>query len=1022
MNRPTRPSEAAADAFWSGAEDLLVTTDATGCITWRHPNFDASTGLGDDVIGRRLTAVAHPDSDPAAVAALQRGFDDGTGVFGLEIALPRQSDTAQSNPLWCVVRATPFDDAAGRSFACVLHDRSELRQQTHKAQRLAEFLDIAQEFGRLGVWERDILTGEGYWDQHVFRFFDMAPEEGTPNHRVAREKIHPDDRDSVMYAESTKTPGRYSRRYRLNADNKVVRAIHSQWEIKADSHGTPTRAIGIMVDDTEAFQMAQSLTQANARLELAVEIAGIGLWRHDLKTNLVHYDDMMFRMLGWEPKPDGMHVDEVRSRIHPDDIPAVVASSRRALATNEHVDVEARYRRGDGSWRMIMTRRRVERDAGGRPIAFIGVGLDVTDREAHARASLELARRLEAITHAAGLGAWSASVGNKDMEWNRGMYELYDISPERAPPSFGEFVALRVHPDDRERFRRNGLAWLASGKGAFEIEFRAVLSDGTIRWILSRADRETRGAEVRLYGIAMDVTDRKRTEAALQEASDRVALAAHGAGIGTWILDTQTGAALWDDQMFLLRGLEPRDTALTEDERYAITHVEDRDRIRNALAESSKTGASVTYEFRVLRPDGSWRWLASRSIAVRNDDGRIVRQTGVNWDVTEAKTNELERHERMAAQRENQAKSQFLARISHELRTPLNAVLGFSQLLMAETPPLSAEQRRNAEHIHAAGKHLLSLINDVIDLSSMQSGELKMAFSAVDLSELVEGTLHMFLPQARAKDILVHLEPSRVMAWADATRVRQLIINLVSNAIKYTPNGGEVFVSVRHSEANVELRVRDTGRGIAQEQMRHLFEPFNRLGNNKEDIEGTGIGLAVVKAIAEGMGGEVHVRSQLGIGSEFVVTLPAADSADLLSAAAPSSFAALDANNRSYSGTILYIEDNPVNVLIVDELISMFPGLTMASESTAYRGVARARQLLPDLVLIDMQLPDFDGLEVLKRLRADPITADIPCIALSANALAEDVERALDAGMNDYWTKPIDFRRFGSEMRRRFSR
>jgi CheY-like chemotaxis protein len=341
---------------------------------------------------------------------------------------------------------------------------------------------------------------------------------------------------------------------------------------------------------------------------------------------------------------------------------------------------------------------------------------------------------------------------------------------------------------------------------------------------------------------------------------------------------------------------------------------------------------------------------------------------------------------------------------------------------MADKPPLSVEQHRNAEHIHAAGKHLLSLINDVIDLSSMQSGELKMTFGAVQLSKLVEGTLHLFLPQARAKDISVHLEPSDVTAWADATRVRQLIINLVSNAIKYTPNGGEVFVSLQQAGTNVELKVRDTGRGIAQEQMRHLFEPFNRLGNNKEEIEGTGIGLAVVKAVAEGMGGEVHVRSQLGIGSEFIVTLPAADPSDHLAAATPSSFAELDANNQSYSGTILYIEDNPVNVLIVDELVSMFPGLTMASEPTASRGVARARQLLPDLVLIDMQLPDFDGLEVLRRLRSDPITADVPCIALSANALAEDVERALDAGMDDYWTKPIDFRLFGAEMQRRFSR
>ncbi len=1020
MDNRYRPSAAAAEAFLSRGRDLLVTTDAEGRITWRNAAFDHATGRCGDVLGCKLADLVLPATDPAALQALQAGFDGGLGASDVEIALGSPNAAGEDDLLWCLVTMVPFDDRLDRGFACVLHDHRHLRRQRREAQRLEELLDMAQEFGRLGVWERDIATGEGHWDRHVFRFFDMDPSEGTPNHKVARSRVHPEDRDDAMLVEWAQTAGRYSRRYRVVGNDGAIRVIHSQWEVKAGSDGAPSRAIGMMVDDTEAYEMARSLTQANARLELAVELSGIGLWRHDLVTNLIHYDHQAFRILGLEPRAEGMSLDEVRSRIHPDDIPVVVASAKRALESDGPTDMEARYRHRDGSWRVVMTRRAVERDADGKPIAFIGVGLDVTDRVESARVSVELARRLEAITRAAGLGAWSVSLETGDADWDRHMFELFDLPPRSRPPRFGAFVRQHVHAEDQVRVRRDVLAWLRAGHGAFEIEFRTVLADGTVRWILGRSDKELRGAEQRLYGIAMEVTERKRTEAALQEAGERVALAARGAGIGTWAFDPATGATYWDEQMFLLRGLRPRPTALTEQERLAITHPDDRQRVLNAIEESLRTGEGTMHEFRIQRPDGQWRWLASRSIPIRDSEGRIVRQTGVNWDVTEAKTNELERHERVAAQRENQAKSQFLARISHELRTPLNAVLGFSQLMINDPERVSPEHRRNVEHIHGAGEHLLSLINDVLDLSSLQSGELKMALGAVALARTVAETLPLLLAQARARGVSVHVDDLDFVVWADITRVRQIVINLVSNAIKYNREGGHVHISARLDGARVLLSVRDTGRGIHADQIRHLFEPFNRLGIEREGIEGTGIGLAVVKAVVERMGGQVSARSELGVGSEFTVTLESARERAHEAAAPQRSAPTLDFSGRAYAGKLLYIEDNPVNVLIVEELVTRFPGLTLVSEGDGASGVARAREFMPDLVLVDMQLPDFDGFEVLRRLRADPLTAATPCIALSANAMPDDIARALAAGMADYWTKPIDFRAFADSLDRLF--
>jgi CheY-like chemotaxis protein/anti-sigma regulatory factor (Ser/Thr protein kinase) len=401
-----------------------------------------------------------------------------------------------------------------------------------------------------------------------------------------------------------------------------------------------------------------------------------------------------------------------------------------------------------------------------------------------------------------------------------------------------------------------------------------------------------------------------------------------------------------------------------------------------------------------------------------------VRQIGVNWDVTEARINELERQERIAAQRENRAKSEFLARMSHELRTPLNAVLGFTQLMLTAEGPFDAQgDRTRLEHIHSAGEHLLSLVNDVLDLTSLESGELRMELGAVRLAPLVRETLPLVERLAQAHRVTLRCGAlDELVVWADSTRLRQVLLNLLSNAIKFNRDGGSVTVEADSDGRQVRLRVRDTGRGLTAEQLRHVWEPFNRLGTEAERIEGSGIGLAIVKAIIERMGAQIEATSTPGTGSEFIVGLEDARHAQPRAPARRPAAARGASAAKRYEGRLLYIEDNPVNVLIVEELVARCPGLEITSEGDGEGGVLRAAALLPDLVLVDMQLPDFDGHEVLRRLRAAPVTARIPCIALSANAMPADIERALAAGFADYWTKPIDFRAFMASLDALFGR
>jgi signal transduction histidine kinase/CheY-like chemotaxis protein len=1002
---PALPSaDALLEACIEQTHDLWVLTDRTGRPLRANGRFRAAFGDATD-----LVSLTPPGSaGDAARAAIARAFADGAladteitlrGADGSELALRARAHGVQDRLVW------HLEDLGGQH---------ALARQAH---HLADLLDMAQEFGRLGVWQREIPSGKGVWDRHVFGFWGLDPAQGTPDFERAAVQIHPDDRVALNYRESTKRAGHYASRFRVIQPDGGVRWIHSQWEVKTAPDGTPDRALGIMMDDTPVYELARSLGDASAQLKLAVELADIAIWRHDLITDRMHYNDRAFAVLDIPVRPEGLSIAEVRSFIHPDDLPRVLASAQQALRSDKPTDMEARYRRSDGTWRHVLTRRVVQRAPDGTPLAFLGVALDVTDQVQHARAAAELAQRLDLAAAGAGIGIWSRDTETGQGTWNDQMYALCGRSTELPPPDRDEWLDRIVHPDDRALMFRARNDVVAAGGAMVEQEFRIVRPDGEVRWMVNRARTEMLNGHKTVIGVTIDVTERRRTEQALRSADERSALAARSAGIGTWEMALDgSGAERWDEQMFRLRGMTPQSRPPTREQRLAIVHPDDRARNVDARGGAMTSPQVLRYEFRVLLPDGSTRWLASRSMPVLGADGKVQRRIGVNWDVTDAKDAETAREQTAVAERASQAKSQFLARMSHELRTPLNAVLGFTQLLQIEADG-APERAAKLGHIRHAGEHLLSLIDGVLDLASLEAGNLKLELQSVGLADIVEQALPLVAALAGQHGVTLRTGVLPGHVRADRTRFVQVLVNLLTNAIKYNRRGGSVQIDSHPDGASVCLVVADTGRGMTGEQLAHLFEPFNRLGIEREGIEGTGVGLTIVKALVLGMEGTVAVRSRAGEGTSVEVRLPAAPAA----AAAPArANAALPAAGGERGGQLLYIEDNAVNVLLVEELVERLSGLRIASEPTGAAGVARARELRPDLVLVDMQLPDFDGFEVLRRLRAAPETAAVACIALSANAMPEDIERALKAGFVDYWTKPIDFRAFLGALETRF--
>jgi signal transduction histidine kinase/CheY-like chemotaxis protein len=365
-----------------------------------------------------------------------------------------------------------------------------------------------------------------------------------------------------------------------------------------------------------------------------------------------------------------------------------------------------------------------------------------------------------------------------------------------------------------------------------------------------------------------------------------------------------------------------------------------------------------------------------------------------------------------SAEKANRAKSEFISSMSHELRTPLNAILGFGELLV--TPGLAPPEPKRIEftqHILKAGRHLLNLINEILDLAKIESSNMMLSLEPVALDDVFTECRTMLEPAASERGIRIVFPASPApSAIADRTRLKQVLLNLLSNAIKYNRNGGIVTVEIETpAPERLRVAVRDTGRGLTPEQLAALFQPFNRLGQEAGPVEGTGIGLVVTKRLLELMGGSISVESTVGLGSAFAIELKAVD----LSGHAPAVpqdaqvSAHVDAQPVELHGTLLHIEDNPANLKLVEEIVRFRADLGHMSAPDAQLGLELARLHLPQIILLDLNLPGLSGHDALGMLRSDPKTAHIPVIAVTANAMPRDIARGLAAGFFRYVTKPI---------------
>jgi signal transduction histidine kinase/CheY-like chemotaxis protein len=459
---------------------------------------------------------------------------------------------------------------------------------------------------------------------------------------------------------------------------------------------------------------------------------------------------------------------------------------------------------------------------------------------------------------------------------------------------------------------------------------------------------------------------------------------------------------------------------------YGRIHPEDIGAVTASIEKSALELSLWHHTYRVILPQRGLRVLEGQSSPERMPDGSTLWH-GFISDITELQAQrdaaQAARERETAAEQASREKSLFLSRISHELRTPLNAVLGFTQLMkLDDKSPLPIEQARRVEQVERAGRCLLALINDVLDLGKLGQRE-PLALTPIPLRQVIEDTLQMLDGFAQQHEVRLSSPLSRDLeglgVTANARALEQVLTNLLSNAIKYNRPGGKALVAVERLGRELRISVRDDGIGIAPDRLGQLFQPFNRLGAELSGIEGTGLGLMIVRQLVEDMGSELKVESTVNVGTrfQFSLRLAACVGADLAQQL-PADWS--DAGDHA---ELLYIEDEPVNAILVKDALQRFSNWQLTVVGDGDSGLAHARVRHPALVLTDINLPGMSGLDVLKALRLDPATRDISCIALSADATPEQIRQALEVGFDDYLTKPLDMRelvrRIAAQLERR---
>jgi PAS domain S-box-containing protein len=707
---------------------------------------------------------------------------------------------------------------------------------------------------------------------------------------------------------------------------------------------------------------------------------------------------------------------------------------------------ELTYIRKDGSRFPAVVSVTALRDDLGGIIGYLLIGTDNTARKQAEEALLKAGALQNAIFNSANFSSIATD--------EKGVIQLFNVGAERMLGYAAIEVVDKITPadisDPQEVIARakalsielatpitpgfEALVFKAS-RGIEDIyELTYIRKDGSrFPAVVSvTALRDDLGGIIGYLLIGTDNTARKQVEAEQQQLDQRLR---DQQFYTRSLIESNIDALMTTDPRGIITDVNQQMEALTGCTRDELigapfkNYFTDPDRAEAGIKQVLSGSKVTDWELTARARDGKETVVSYNATTFHDRDRKLQGVFAAARDVTERKRfehalqeNNVELERAMAAaEKANLAKSDFLSSMSHELRSPLNAILGFAQLINSDSPPPTPSQRASIDQILHAGWYLLDLINEILDLAQIESGKMALSREPTSLDDVMLECQAMIEPQAQKRGIRMTFPKPGIPYFVDAdrTRLKQVLINLLSNAIKYNEAHGTVVVDFTlvapgaSTPERVRVSVRDTGAGLRPDMLLQLFQPFNRLGRERSAEEGTGIGLVMSKRLVELMGGLMGVESTVGSGSVFWFELNSTNAPQLeVDPAQPEATAQTQVQHGAPLRTLLYVEDNPANLKLIEQLIKRRPDIRLLSATDGNLGIELARANEPDVILMDINLPGISGIDALKILREDPITAHIPVVALSANAMPRDIEKGLHAGFFRYLTKPIKVNEF----------
>ncbi len=890
------------------------------------------------------------------------------------------------------------------------------RKRTEEVLRSSEErLRLGLQAARMGTWDWNIPENRIIWSANMEALFGLAPGEFDGSYEQFVARLHPDDRDRVLRAiDAAMTPGaNYDIEFRVLYPDGTIRWALSQGKVFYDAIGQPIRMSGVDLDITERKQNEASLRDNEQLLRLAMSGAQAGSWDWEIPTDKIVWSAENYVLYGLDPANALPNYAAWENALHPDDRDRANAEVHQVLEQRlPEYQSEFRIIHPQLGVRWLLALGRIIFNQQGEPVRLSGINLDITDRkqtEESLRQSEEFRKRV--------LESSSDCIKVLDLDTrllyiNAGGLCLLEID-DLTPYLNTEWICFWQNESRQEVEAAISVA-KAGELGRFQ-GFCATVK-GTPKWwdVVVAPIRNGEGEVIQLLSTARDITDRKQTEIAFQESEERLRLATDAARLGTFDWDIPTQQVTWNRFHRTLLGYAPElSSSFAAWERRV--HPDDLAGATAALQLAQDSNTDYSCEYRVIWEDGSLHWLAALGRFYYDSDNRPLRMTGIIQDITDRVQFERDRErilqQKQAAlaesERVNRIKDEFLAILSHELRSPLNPILGWTKLLQTrkldETKTIAA-----LATIERNAKAQCQLIDDLLDMARVLRGKLSLNMASVDLLLVIESAIDTVQTVAIAKSIQIHpvLSDTRQVS-GDAVRLQQIVWNLLTNAVKFTPSGGRIDIRLEQIDNQAQITITDTGKGISPDFLPHIFESFRQ-----EDASvtrkhgGLGLGMAIVYQLVEAHGGIVTADSLGdGKGATFTVRLPLLNVTSKKNQSSPSREQNLDLT----SIRVLVIDDEPDSRELLAVMLTQARAEVMSVASAA-EFLAALESFQPDVAVSDIGMPEVDGYTLLRQVRSLSLEqgGQVPAIALTAYAGEIDRQHAIAAGFQTHIAKPIE--------------